>query len=102
MRPRYDASVHRVCAELTCGPPVCVPLPIDSKTSMSLTKLLLEIWLFSRSLCCRLYPTTASSNWLEPNARLYDSVFSLRKFVVDVVPRFACPLTCAPMSVVRG
>ena len=37
-----------------------------------------------------------------PNAWLYESVFSLRKFVVDVVPRIAWPFTCEPISVVRG
>ena len=54
MRPMYDASVQRVWPDDTFGPPICVPAPIDSKTSMSLTKLLFLIVLFVRSLCWRL------------------------------------------------
>ena len=49
-----------------------------------------------------MYPATASICCVAPNAWLYESVFSLRKFVVAVRPRFAWPFTCEPCSVVRG
>ncbi len=70
---------------------------------MSLTKLLFLI-----VLCVQiaLLPRVADDRvdrWFAPNAWLYESVFSLRKFVVSRACReSAWPFTCEPMSVVRG
>jgi hypothetical protein len=66
-----------------------VPEPMLSNTSMSLTKLLFWIEVATRSLCWRLYPASASIWLSEPNALLYVSKFSFKKFVVSVFPRLA-------------